>query len=70
MFKRKTHPIIDLFKVGCRELAFVKPTLNKYIKAIGFIKNRVFLLFLPKLHSDEQEFLSLHIPSNPINNYP
>lgn len=36
---RKTHPIIDLFKVGCRELAFVKPTLNKYIKAIGFIKN-------------------------------
>ena len=66
MFRRKTHPIIDLFKVGCRELAFVKPTLNKYIKAIGFIKKRVFLLFLPKLHSDEQEFPSLHIPSNPL----
>lgn len=57
MFRRKTHPIIDLFKVGCRELAFVKPTLNKYIKAIGFIKNHMFLLFLQKLHSDEQGFI-------------
>ena len=37
---------IYLFKVGCRELALVKPILNKLIEPVGFANNRVFLLFL------------------------
>ena len=39
---------IYLFKVGYRELALVRPTLNKLIEPLGFDNNRVFLWFLLK----------------------